>query len=101
VPNEINIDELKALMGDAQNVQQKKYEAEAKMIIDTIPSKARNAARQGKSKIPVHTFLTDKSNKIDPVSQVVFDWCVEQGLNPTKEEHTKNENPWTNILIHW
>jgi hypothetical protein len=106
VTNEINLDELKSLAREAQANQKKKNELEAEKVIYRIPMKARQAAREGKTSMVAHSSKT-----ADPVSEIVFDWCVKQGLNPKWEEDVrdkfitcKNEyenDLWTNIVIYW
>lgn len=109
MPSEINLDELKALTREAQNAQKEKYQLEAEKIINAIPSKARNAARQGKNSVIICNF----KNKLtpDPVAEIVFDWCVKQGLRPTKEDNIQQrhigykdeqvEEKYIDVVIHW
>jgi hypothetical protein len=104
--NEINLDELKSLAKEAQANQKKKNELEAEKVIYRIPMKARHAAREGKTSMVAHSSRT-----ADPVSEIVFDWCVKQGLNPKWEEDIRDkfisykgehvEEVWTNIVIYW
>jgi hypothetical protein len=100
----VNIEELKSLTANAKDIKDRKNQLEFQAIIREIAEKARREAEKGESSAVIHTFITDRGN-VDPVSEMVFNYCQSEGLKPTKEKNTSifvgEDQPGIDIVIHW
>jgi hypothetical protein len=93
VSSEINLEELRTL---TRNAREFPLTTKANAIIARISETAKNAAHEGKDSV-----VENKS--FDPVSQLVWDYCVGKGLNPTLRENLtlKNGDTYKSIVINW
>jgi hypothetical protein len=100
VSSEINLEELRTL---TRNAREFPLTTKANAIIARISETAKNAAHEGKDSVVVYSFKRNENKSFDPVSQLVWDYCVGKGLNPTLRENLtlKNGDTYKSIVINW
>lgn len=97
----IDVEQLRSMTSKAKN---ERNQLEFKAIVREISKKAKKEAEKGESSAVIHTFIMD-GESIDPVSEMVFNYCQSEGLRPTKEKNTSifvgADQPGIDIVIHW